>query len=435
MRARAKKILVCALLGACTVSNTGNPNTGDPPGGGEAPAGIELLRSKLERDPTPDVSSADAQRLGSDQRAFAGALYGQLAGEEGNLFFSPYSVATALAMTYAGAKGETKRELAAALRFTLAEPALHAAFNAADLGLQSRHAALAMNAQGSGFRLDTTNAIFAHEGLEVERPFLDTLALHYDSGLFIADFAGAPERERKTINDWVHERTEQRIVELLPQGSIDALTAMVLVNTIYFKGSWLYTFDAKDTRQAPFHAPSGDVQVAMMQRTLDLRLARGVDHVAVELPYLSDAVRMLLVLPDQGQFAEVERRVASGLFDEARGALEMLNRQVRLPRFSFRSEYQLSEALRALGVELAFGAEADFSGIAGAPGDLFIDNVYHQAFLAVDEQGTEAAASTAVVITRRSVPEVVTFDRPFMFFIYDEPTGQILFCGRLIQPE
>ncbi len=431
MRARAKKVLVCALLGACTVSNTGNPSTG----GGDPPEGIELLRSQLKRDETPDVSGEEQKDFGSQQRVFAGAMYGQLGAREGNLFFSPYSIATALAMTYTGAKGETKREMAEALRFELSEPKLHAAFNAADLALAKRATALAANAQGDGFKLSTENAIFARAGLDVQKDFLDMLALNYDAGLFVADFAKAAERERQAINAWVHERTEQRIEELLPEGSIDALTAMVLTNTIYFKGSWLKKFDPKDTQQAPFRASTGDVSVPMMHATTQAGLASGPDYVAVELPYLSEAVRMLLVLPNEGQLAAVQQRVASGLFDEARAGLENSNIALGLPRFSFRSKYELPEAFKALGMERAFSDEADFSGIAGIPGQIYIDNIYHQAFVAVDEQGTEAAASTAVVLTFRSAATPVTFDRPFLFFIHDEPTGQILFAGRLSQPE
>jgi serpin B len=174
----------------------------------------------------------------------------------------------------------------------------------------------------------------------------------------------------------------------------------------------------------------------MMHNTLRAQYARGSGYQAVELPYLSQAVRMLLVLPDEGQLADVETRLTSGLFDEARAALSEYTVDLRLPRFSFRAKFELPEALKALGMQAAFGA-ADFSPIAGPPGLLYIDNVYHQAFVAVDERGTEAAAATAVVISRESASEqvAVTFDRPFLFFIHDEPTGQILFAGRLGRPD
>jgi serpin B len=433
MRARAKSIFVCALLGACGVSNTGNPNTG----GGDSPEGIELLRSALKREQMPDVSAADAQQLAKDQQAFSAALYAQLTHAGPNLFFSPYSIATALAMTYAGASGETKREMAEALHFSLPEPTLHAAFNAVDLALAKRVQERPEMETGDSFQLNTNNANFARKGLDVKRDFLDVLALHYDSGLFLADFASEPEREREAINGWVAERTEQRIEELLPESSIDADTQMVLVNTIYFKGSWQAKFDPKETMDAIFHAASGDVTVAMMHAAARGRYARGADYQVVERPYVSPSVRMLLVLPDEGRLDAVEARLASGLFDEARAALSEHMVDLRLPRFSFRASFELDGVLKAMGMERAFSGDADLSGIASTPGDLFIDQVYHQAFVAVDEQGTEAAAATAVVVTRESAPQnvAVTFDRPFLFFVYDEPTTQILFAGRFSQPE
>jgi serpin B len=436
MRADRLNLGLCGLLAACTVGNTGNPNTDS----NSHPEGIALLRSQLMRDPTPAVSGEQLATFSRDQRAFAFDMYGQLAAGDSNLFFSPYSIATALAMTYAGAEGATKEEMASALHFSLPEPALHAAFNALDLALESRVKDVGETDQGKptpgdGFQLSTNNAIFAQKGEDVHSAFLDVLAQNYDAGLFIAGFASEPERERMSINQWVSDRTEQRIRELLPRSSIDADTVMVLTNTIYFKGSWQTKFDPAETKPATFHAPSGDATVQMMHNAASGEYARGTGYQAVALPYLSRSVRMLLILPDEGQLAAVEGRLKQGLFDEARAALLEHLVDLHLPRFSFRAALELPNALKALGMKLAFGA-ADFSGIAGPPGELFIDNVYHQAFVAVDEQGTEAAAATAVVVTDESAPEQaeVTFDRPFLFFIYDDPTQQILFAGRLNTP-
>jgi serpin B len=432
MRARGRNILLCTVLGACTVSNTGNPSTG-----GDHPEGIALLRSELMRDQTPEVSPDDWLRFGSDSRAFAADMYRELSDDAPNLFFSPYSIWTALAMTYAGARAANKEEMAKALRFTLPEPALHAAFNAVDLALESRAKELEPMEMGDAFKLNTNNGIFSRAGEDVHSEFLDTLALNYDAGLFIADFARAPERERTAINSWVSERTEKRIEELLPDGSVDGDTVMVLVNTIYFKGSWQTKFDVKETVDAPFHATGGDVTVKMMHNVARGEYGRGNGYQVVERPYVSESVRMLLILPDEGQLAAVEGRLSSGLFDEARGALTEHTVDLRLPRFSFRASFELGTPLKALGMKRAFGGDADFSGIASSPGDLFIDEVYHQAFVAVDEEGTEAAAATAVVIKRESASELVqvNLDRPFLFFVYDQPSAQILFAGRLSKPE
>lgn len=431
MRARVQQCVLLSIVSACTVTNTGNPNS--EPG----PEGLELLRSKLARDQTPDVSDADLARFSSDQRAFAFDLYGQVAAPGENVFFSPYSIATALAMTYAGAEGETKDEMTSALRFTLPEPALHAAFNALDLALEGRARELGPEDSGDGFALRTLNASFVQRDYAFKEPFLDVLAAHYDSGLYLADFAAAPDRERQAINAWVYDRTEERIEELLPEMSIVGLTRAVLVNTIYFKGSWLHEFDPARTTPETFHASGGDTEVPMMHAMLEVRYAEGPSYQAVALPYLSRAVRMMVLLPAEGELEAVEAELKSGLFDTARAALSEYTVDLSLPRFSFRAETKLADALKELGMERAFtmGA-ADFSRIGGAPGELYVDNVYHQAFVAVDEEGTEAAAATAVVINDESASPVATMrvDRPFLFFVYDDPTGQILFGGRLSEP-
>ncbi|HEX6241646.1 MAG TPA: serpin family protein [Polyangiales bacterium] len=435
---------LCSLLGgACTdVGNTGNPgdmSNGSPkPDAGTVtpPDGVTLLRSELARDTEPNVSDADKSQFAADQNALTASLFQQLSVGNPNLFFSPYSISTALAMAYAGAKGETKSEMAQALSFNLPEPALHEAFNATDLALAKRHRELPADETGAdGFALNTLNAHFYEDDYDIQPAYLDVLARHYDSGAYLASFFQQPEQERSAINSWVRDQTEQRIDELLPPRSISATTVMVLVNAIYFKGSWSIKFDPSETKMAPFHAPDGDTSVSMMHKQADRRYARAAGYQAVELPYASDAVRMLLVLPDEGMQTAVEARLESGLFEEARRSLSQHVVDLRLPRFSFDLELDLIPALKELGMKSAFGP-ADFSGIGGPPGDLFVSGVFHQAFIGVDEQGTEAAAATAVVLSGRSPKPLasITFDRPFLFFIYDEPTGAILFAGRLSQP-
>jgi serpin B len=342
----------------------------------------------------------------------------------------------ALAMTYAGARGDTEREMASALRFGLPQASLHKAFNATDLALQGRAQELPEAASGDGFALRVTNGDFLQKGRSFQDAYLDVLAQQYDAGLYLADFAADPERERSAINTWVLDRTEQRIDELLPQGSIGSDVAFVLVNAIYFKASWFEKFDPKDTMPGTFHAPAGDVQVQMMHRSVE-QYVRGDGYQAVELSYISPAVRALFILPDEGQLAALEAKLERAWFDQLRQSLGRASVSLSLPRFRFDAEIQLRDALQALGMQRAFAAgAADFSGMSGSPGDLYIDQVYHKAFVAVDEEGTEAAAATAVVgrDVSLTVPVVLTFDRPFLFVIYDEPTGQILFMGRLSQP-
>lgn len=434
MRRSVLGSVLCCALGACSVSNTGNPHTMS---GDTTPEGITLLRSELTRDTAPAVSDSELLQLGKDQRKFTFALYDVLAKDNPNLFFSPYSISTALAMLYAGAKAETKSEMASALSFTLPDSALHAAFNAADLALDKRASEIPSDGKGDGFALNTTNATFVQRGLDVRDEYLDVLAKHYDAGLFLADFKSDPERERRAINRWVLDLTAQRIDELLPPSSITSLTALVLVNTIHFKGSWKTKFKVENTADAVFHAPSGDKSVQMMHDTMKWYM-RGDGYQAVSLPYVSESVQMLLILPDEGKQADVEQRLKSGLFDEATNGLEQRTVDLRLPRFEFGAKFDLKGALQTLGMKRAFGEDgpADLSGIAGEPGGLVVTGAFHQAFVAVDESGTEAAAATAVVIGERGAPQPVSiiFDRPFLFAVYDEPTGQILFAGRLSEP-
>lgn len=430
-RTFASGFALLSLAVGCGVTNTGNPNSQG------APEGAAFVRSALKREAQPNLAEGDRDSFGADNRAFAFALYGELKDEPGNLFFSPYSISTALAMTYAGAKGATHDEMQQALHFGLGEPTLHVAFNATDLALAGRKNELAgENPEGNGFTLDVTNASFAQAGRDFVDSYLDVLARNYGAGMYRVDFSDHPDQKRMLINDWVADQTAQRIEELLPKGAIAADTALVLVNAIYFKASWLEPFHKSSTEDATFHAPSGDVTVPMMHRAAE-QYVRGSDYQAVALPYLSDAVRMLILLPDEGAFEAVEARLDNTLFSEVQSGLSRHSVNLKLPRFSFRSEVKLASALQKLGMQRAFTGEADLSGISGLPGELYIDEVYHQGFVAVDEEGTEAAAATASVIREHSAPPPAEFfaDRPFLFFVYDQPAGQVLFTGRLVQPE
>ena len=438
-RLRPTSYIALVLVCACNATNTGNPAT---PGG--APEGVELLRSNLARDKTPSVTPDERVQFGRDERDLAFALYDQINAGEDNVFFSPYSIAVALGMTYAGAKGETKTEMSNALHFELAEPTLHAAFNATDLALQGRQRELAGGSNtsdlprstGDGFSLQVTNAAFTRKGLAIVPAYLDVLATNYGAGMFEVDIAAQPDRERMAINRWVEMQTQERIRELLPDGSIAADVALVLVNAIYFKASWMTPFDEARTQSAPFHAPGSDVSVQMMHGSAE-QYVQGDGYQAVELPYISPSVRMLFIVPAQDRFAEIESRLDTAFFDQVRTALGRYSVDLKLPRFSFDASFALKPALQALGMKRAFEGSADLSGIAGKPGDLYIDEVYHKAFVALDEQGTEAAAATAVVARETSLPPPaqLALDRPFMFAIYDEPTGQVLFVGRLMHPQ
>lgn len=400
-----------------------------------APKGAELAMSDAPYDAAPDVDDAELQGLGADNRAFAFALFSELAKKPGNLFCSPYSLSTALAMTYAGARGNTATEMKSALRWGPDDDALHPAFNATSLALEGRKDELGEDQKGDGFELSIVNQAWGGKGEHFEASYLDVLAINYGAGLFLLDFGGDPDGARTIINDWVAEQTRERIDELIPEGVISGDTALVLTNAVYFRASWLSKFDPAKTDDAVFHAESGDADVKMMHQSFEADYAESADYQAVALPYVSEAVRMLVVMPAEGRFDAVSAELGA-TFDAARAGLANRLVTLSMPKLEFRSKPEIVAPLEALGMHDAFTSAADFSGINGAR-DLVITDIIHEAFVAIDENGTEAAAATAVVIGRVSAPEpaTLTLDRPFFFFVYDEPTGTVLFMGRWLGPE
>jgi len=427
--ARALRILLSLACG-CGAAQADTSSSMNPP------AGAQLARSKLARAQTPVLTQAERSAFAEDNQAFSLALYRELATEPGNLFFSPYSISSALAMTYAGAEGQTATEMASALHFGLDQPKLHEAFNATAYALDARENELARNAKGDGFRLELVNQAWGRQGYAFADAYLDVLGRNYGAGLFLLDFS-APEPARALINGWVEEQTHSRIQDLLPKDAIDTRTALVLTNAIYFKASWATKFDPEKTTPAAFHAPAGERQVPMMHAALDALYAEVDGFEMVALPYISDNVSMLLILPPAGK-PETELSTLDGpRLTALQTKLGTRKVVLSLPQWRFESTRELKAPLQTLGMRTAFepGA-ADFSGMGGAPGDLYIDGIYHKAFIAVDEQGTEAAAATAVTVGLLSLPATVelSFDRPFMFMVYDHPTGQIVFVGRVSDP-
>jgi serpin B len=253
----------------------------------------------------------------------------------------------------------------------------------------------------------------------------------------VLDFGGAPEESRITINDWVSEQTEGRIQNLIPQGAIDPLTRLVLTNAIYFNAAWANPFQEEATRDGPFTLLDGSrIAVPMMHQTESFGYAKGEGYQAVELPYDGHELSMVILLPDRDSFDPFEDSLD---VDQAQAIMQNLKRgQVALimPKFEFDSRFSLKQALEAMGMPAAFSGGADFSGMTGST-DLFISDVLHKAFVSVDEEGTEAAAATAVVMklsVAAEEPTTVTIDRPFIFLIRDIETGAILFVGRVVDP-
>jgi len=369
--------------------------------------------------------------------------------EGGNVFASPYSVSVALAMTYAGARGTTREEMADALEFELDGEQLHAAFAALEAEFAQRNedgrdAAVRTVSRenddenaGPAFELTTANGAWGQDGFPFREEFLDLLAAYYGAGLRLADFAGDPETARERINEWVAERTNDRIEDLLPEGSIDTATRLVLTNAVYFSARWASPFPEEATEPRPFTALDGSTaEVPTMRQELKTRYAAIEGHQLVELDYANGDTSMVVILPAEGEFEAFE---ASLTVDRLAIMLDRATRAqvtLSLPTFEVETAVSLVEAMRALGMEAAFTARADLSGMSDDR-DLFVDDIVHQSFVSVDERGTEAAAATAVVVAESALPErvEVTVDRPFLFYIRDKPTETPLFVGRVTELE
>lgn len=406
------------------------------------PADVGEAKSDLERVTDPDISESAVAQLAADNQRFAADLYSVIREDDGNLIFSPYSISSALAMTYAGARGMTEEEMASALRWTLAQGELHPAFNKLDLDLESLGLATPAPGVGEGepLRLSIANSVWGQAGLEVIQEFLDTLAVNYGAGLRTVDFVNAPEAARQAINDWVSEETAGRIKDLIPPSAIDDLTRLVLANAIYFKASWLDPFDPEETSDGAFHLLDGsEVTVPMMQKAA-LRTrhaeARGVQ--AVEIPYYPGNASFLLILPPEGGFESFEESLDADTIDGILSELSDADVDLRMPKFEFESDVDLKDPLKALGMEKAFDAEqADFRGIAvEGVQNLYISDALHKALISVNEEGTEAEAATAVIVSDQSAHPFaeVNADRPFVFLIRDNATGTVLFMGRVVDP-
>jgi serpin B len=452
---RYQKMLIVMAIGAVLLACICVPNVN--PGGGEAteegpasgsgelPGGVQAMRADTPRDLSPAVSEADLSELVDGNRAFALALYDGLRGEPGNIVYSPYSISLALAMAFAGARGETEQQMAETLHYTLPQDRLHPAFDALDLALASREeAARGEGGEGRAFQLNIANALWGQMDYPFSADYLEVVARNYGSGINLVDFTQAPEDSRVAINDWVEQETEGLIEDLLPRGSITSDTRLVLTNAIYFYGPWLHPFSENLTQDSSFTLLDGtQVMAPMMYQQTEraLRYTAGDGYQVVEIPYEGEDVAMLILLPDAGQFEAFESALDESRFAQIVDGLSSYE-QVRLnmPRFEFESpSISLASMLADMGMPVAFSDMADFSGMVDMEGNpqLAISDVVHKAYIRVDEAGTEAAAATGVVVGLTSaMPDYITVsvDRPFIYAIVDRPTGAILFMGRVVDP-
>ncbi|MDP2774493.1 MAG: serpin family protein, partial [Nocardioides sp.] len=364
------------LLAACG----DDPAPGPPSPGGDTELGLVSSDVKRAEAPVTAVPAAVAS-----VHALGAGLYGQLASTPGNLALSPYSVAVALAMTQSGAVGETRTQMLDVLAGAADE--IDQGLNALTVHIESL-AGPQKRADGTEaeIALDAANALFGEQTMTFEQPFLDTLAREYGAGMRTVDYVGATEAARTVINEWTAQQTHDRIEEIIPPGVLDTLTRLVLVNAIYLKAPWERPFEKLLTEDGPFHVEDGSTVSVPMMRPSDgpVALGRGDGWQAVPLPYAGGRVAMTVVLPDQGRLADVEAQVVSDGLPEILASPKPAQVGLVLPKWTFRTEAPLADALKALGMTLPFepGA-ADFSAMT-TEADLYIAAVLHQAFIAVD---------------------------------------------------
>lgn len=379
-----------------------------------------------------DIPAAHKDDVAAAVRAsnqFACDLYAKLAVGGGNVFLSPFSVSTALAMVDAGAGGTTDQELRSAMHVGLPGPRLHAAYGAMLASLD------AGRASGS-YTLAIANRLFGQTGFPFLPEFQSTMQRDYRAELMPLDF-GSPENARRTVNAWVADHTEQRLTELLAPGSLDASTRLVLANAILFKGTWQHQFSRDATRSGPFRlADGGTVQAAMMYKRDTVAIAAIPGGMIGVLPFRGDDLTMVVLVPERpGGLPEVERQLSGEAIGQwLTGAHASEDIEVMVPRFVLTSAFELPDVLASLGIASAFDpGRADFSALDGRR-DLTLQRAVHQARITVNEEGAEAVAATVMTTRVTSVPPSLFLDRPFAFFIHDRVTGAILFMGRLADP-
>lgn len=395
-----------------------------------------MAESSRAREKNPAASETGITSLVDGNNAFGLDLYQSLRNRDGNLILSPFSISLALAMTYSGARGETETQMADVLNFTSQEQT-HPAFNALDLALEDTD--IVLDKEQEPMQLDIANAVFAEQTFIFLPDFLDTLSANYGAGIRLMDFANKPEPSRIEINDWVSGETKDKTNDLLPKNSVTPDTKMVLVNAIYFKADWLYPFDANDTYEDTFNLLDGsEVTAPMMGQRMNTPFFVGDGYSAVELSYAGESAVMTLLVPDEGRFEEIESKMDSAMFVGMLSSLAPADVTLRMPKFEYESAFSLADILTGMGMQNAFDADlADFSGMTDQQA-LYISNVIHKAFVAVDEEGTEAAAATAVTmegVTAMMPNNLLVIDRPFIYFIRDVESGQILFIGRVLNPK
>lgn len=377
-------------------------------------------------------SSAQVQLATDANNRFALDLYSQISSEKGNVFFSPWSIYSALSMTYEGARGKTADEMQSVIHLPKNDSIRRQSFAA----LYDK-----FNSANAGYTLSNANALWVQKDYSLLRDYTSVVDEYYHGKAENVDFKGATEDARQTINSWVEDRTNDRIKDLIPPGILDPMTCLVLTNAIYFKGSWVREFDRNETQDENFMTEEGStVKVPMMRSFGEESLYNYMeteDMQMLEIPYKGWNLSMIVLLPKSDDISPLERSLTPEKLVEWKRKLKELQVDVYIPKFTFNTKYFLIEDLEEMGMGTVFAGAADLSGISSME-NLSVSDVIHQAFVEVNEVGTEAAAATAVVIERAAPdgPKIPVFraDHPFIFMIQDRETGSILFMGRVSDP-
>lgn len=399
-------------------------------------------------DSAPDIYSRENSSSATDEMSVVNAnnrfscdLYRNLTtgtpAEGNNIFFSPFSLSSALAITYEGARGTTADEIRSVFNFPKNSTRMREGFASVNT---------LINRNDAGYTLSTANALWADTGYPFLPGYTGIAEQYYAANTSTLDFTGQPEASRTTINSWVEEKTNNKIRNLLPKGSINSLTRLVITNAVYFKGTWQKQFDQNKTSDAPFKTPDGrTVTVRMMARVDEEGVypyMENADLQVLSLPYTSTegkGLSMLVLLPKEGNLSAIDPYLDPARLNALRQEESSRQVMVYFPKFKVESTYSLADTLGAMGMPTAFSGNADFSGMDGRK-DLYINDVIHKAYIDVNEQGTEAAAATAVIMWAKGVVEteepvpVFRADHPFVFLITENDSGAILFAGGVTNP-
>lgn len=427
---------VAVLAAACGSTADSSPTTSRAPEVTNPPSSSipftigELIKLDIPQT-AGDVDEAVLAAVVRGDTQLGLDLFEEIAGAD-NVMFSPYSIATALSMLYPGARGTTADEIAAVLHLDVDDEALHEARRAIDR-LLTEAAPTMPDDDREPFTIKPANSAWGQGGFPFSEDYLTVLATAYGAGLRLVDFESDPDGAGDVINDWVEKATEDRIKDLLPDGAVDALTRLVLVNAVWFKANWAEQFDPDRTEPGKFTRLDGsEVTTPLMHSTTTGQYAATAAFTAVRLPYAGDAA-MVVALPASG--TSPAELAAAMTADDFTIDWETFQLDLTLPSFQFESQISLKQSLQALGMNAAFTGAADLSGITEAA-DLFVQDALHKSFIALDENGTEAAAATAILVGLTSAPPPASFtaDRPFLFWIEHSSTGEVLFLGQMTDP-